>query len=173
MGELRDPAFAMTLRDVTHDDLPMFFDHQRDREACAMAAFPARGWDGFLAHWHKILADESVATRAILLDGEVVGNVVSFDQGGEREVGYWIGRAHWGKGVATGALTAFLRIEEQRPLTAHVAKRNVASRRVLEKCGFTVRGRALVSAQPEDRGAAAADGGAPAAPVEELVMRLD
>jgi RimJ/RimL family protein N-acetyltransferase len=32
----------------------------------------------------------------------------------------------------------FLAIEKERPLHAHVAKHNPASRRVLEKCGFTV-----------------------------------
>jgi len=173
MGERMDPAPVVTLGDVTPDDLPVFFDHQRDPEACATAAFSARDRDAFMAHWHKVLADETVTTRTILFAGDVAGNIVSFDQGGEREVGYWIGRAHWGRGVATRALTAFLRIEQQRPLTAHVAERNVASRRVLEKCGFTVRGRASVSAQPEDRETGGADRGAQAAPVEELIMRLD
>ena len=67
---------------------------------------------------------------------------------GKREVGYWIDRAFWGRGIATTALTAFLRLEQTRPLYAGVAKHNVASIRVLEKCGFVIDG-----ASSEDDGA--------------------
>ena len=35
------------------------------------------------------------------------------------------------------ALTEFRNQVKTRPLVAHVAKHNVGSRRVLEKCGFT------------------------------------
>jgi RimJ/RimL family protein N-acetyltransferase len=41
--------------------------------------------------------------------------------------------------VATAALAAFLAIEPTRPLYAYVAGHNLASRRVLEKCGFAPR----------------------------------
>ena len=63
-------------------------------------------------------------------------NVLSWVHDDERDVGYWIGREHWGAGVATAALGAFLTILEERPLFAHVAEHNVGSIRVLEKCGF-------------------------------------
>jgi RimJ/RimL family protein N-acetyltransferase len=33
---------------------------------------------------------------------------VSFEQSGERAVGYWLGKEYWGKGIATQALSAFL-----------------------------------------------------------------
>ncbi len=129
-------ARGVMLRDVTESDLPMFFDHQLDPDATRMAAFPARDWAAFSAHWTKILADETIAKQTILHDGQVAGNIVSWGQAAEREVGYWIGREHWGRGVATQALTAFLNHEKTRPLNAHVAKHNVASIRVLQKCGF-------------------------------------
>ena len=41
-------------------------------------------------------------------------------------------------GLATRALAAFLHLVTERPLHAHVAKHNVASIRVLEKCGFSL-----------------------------------
>ncbi len=44
-----------------------------------------------MAHWAKILADESVTKKTVLFDGRVAGNVVSFENSGEREVGYWMG----------------------------------------------------------------------------------
>ena len=125
------------LRDVTEADLPIFFEHQRDPDANQMAAFPARDRTAFMAHWTRILGDVTIGKKTILVDGQVAGNVVSFEQGGERLVGYWLGRNFWGKGVATMALSAFLDHEQARPLYARVAKHNLASIRVLQKCGFT------------------------------------
>ena len=106
-----------------------------------MAAFPARDEDAFMAHWTKILADPTVTARTVLLDEQVAGNVVSFEHEGHREVGYWIGREFWGRGVATRALSVFLELVPERPLYAGVVPHNAASIRVLEKCGFTVTGR--------------------------------
>lgn len=126
------------LRDVAEADLPIFYEHQLDPEATQMADFPSRGRDAFMAHWAKILADATLGKQTILVDGEVAGNIVSFDQNGQREVGYWIGKGYWGRGVATRALAAFLAHETVRPLSAFVAKHNIGSRRVLEKCGFTI-----------------------------------
>jgi len=128
------------LRDVTEDDLPIFFDHQLDPEATQMAAFSARDRQTFMAHWTKILADETITKKTILVDGHVAGNIVCFEQFGERLIGYWIGKHYWGKGVATRALAAFLGHVKTRPLYAHVAKHNIASIRVLEKCGFIICG---------------------------------
>lgn len=93
-----------------------------------------------MTHWTKILADESVQIKTILFNGAVAGNIVCFEQLGEREVGYWLGREYWGKGIATQALMEFLKEIPTRPLYAHVAKHNIGSKRVLEKCGFTVAG---------------------------------
>jgi RimJ/RimL family protein N-acetyltransferase len=126
----------VTIRPVREDDLPILFEHQRDPEANAMAAFPPRDRDAFIAHWTKILSDRSCIARTVELDGVVAGNVGSFEFEGRREVGYWIGRTFWGRGVATRALAAFLREDTRRPLFAGVAPHNAGSIRVLEKCGF-------------------------------------
>jgi RimJ/RimL family protein N-acetyltransferase len=128
------------LREVEQSDLPVFFEQQRDPLANQMAAFPARDRDMFMAHWTKIMQDESILLRTILFEGQVVGNLVSFEISGKREVGYWLGREFWGKGIATQALAEFLKQIHERPLYAHVAKHNIASQRVLEKCGFTLIG---------------------------------
>jgi RimJ/RimL family protein N-acetyltransferase len=128
------------LRDVREDDLPIFYEHQLDPEATQMAAFPSRERDAFMAHWTRILGDDNVITQTILFDEQVAGNIVSFEQSGERQVGYWIGKPYWGKGIATRALALFLERVKVRPLYAHVAKYNIASIRVLEKCGFMMTG---------------------------------
>jgi RimJ/RimL family protein N-acetyltransferase len=126
----------IALRPPTESDLQIFYEQQLDPEATRMAAFPAREREPFLAHWRKIMADETMRLHTVLFGGRVAGNVVSFEQSGEREVGYWLGREYWGKGIATAALQHFLEQEPARPLYAHVARHNIASRRVLEKCGF-------------------------------------
>lgn len=124
------------LRAVRDDDLPVFFEHQNDPEANRMASFDARDRGPFMAHWAKILRDEGSVVRTIEFEGRVAGNIVSWEHDGERDVGYWVGREHWGKGVATAALSAFLDELQTRPLRAHVATHNLGSIRVLEKCGF-------------------------------------
>lgn len=124
------------LRNVADDDLPIFFEHQLDPAATAMAAFPPRDHEAFMAHWARILGDDSVVLKTILFGEQVAGNVVSWLDEDERLVGYWIGREYWGKGIATAALEAFLQVVEPRPLHARVATHNIGSIRVLEKCGF-------------------------------------
>lgn len=148
------------LRDVTEGDLPIFFEQQLDPDANQMAAFPARDRDAFMAHWTKILGDETIIIKTILFDGHVAGNMVSFEQFDKRQVGYWIGKEYWGKGIATTALSEFLGHVKARPLYAHVAKHNIASIRVLEKCGFTICG--------EDKG----DSNAGGEEVEEYILKL-
>ncbi|MGH8495184.1 MAG: GNAT family N-acetyltransferase [Gammaproteobacteria bacterium] len=133
-------AKVVLLRDVSEADLPVFFEQQLDPDAVDMAAFPARGREAFTAHWSRILADETVTKKTIVFDGNVAGNIVSFEQSGEPHVGYWIGKPYWGKGIATRALSILIDQLGARTLYAHVAKHNIASIRVLEKCGFTICG---------------------------------
>ena len=133
------------LRDVTDDDVLVFFEHQQDDGAYRMAAFaPRRDRDAYVTHWDGIRTDKTGRTKAILVDGQVAGNMLQWidADSGEPEVGYWIAREYWGRGVATQALSAFLEEVEQRPVYAHVAADNVGSLRVLEKCGFAVVGEA-------------------------------
>jgi RimJ/RimL family protein N-acetyltransferase len=154
----------ISLRDVQESDLAVFFEYQSDPEANHMAAFTAKDptdKDAFMAHWARILNDETTTNKTILLGREVVGHIASFIQFGEREVSYWLGRQYWGRGLATQALTKFLADFTVRPLYGRAAKDNVASIRVLEKCGFTICG--------EDKGFANARG----EEVEEYILKLE
>jgi RimJ/RimL family protein N-acetyltransferase len=131
----------VTLRPVQATDLPIFFEQQLDPEATHMAAFPSRDHDAFMVHWQKILADRKCIVRTIEFGGELAGNIVFWKEAGESKVGYWLGRQFWGKGIASAALSQFLRLVRVRPLYARVAKHNAASLRVLQKCGFTISGK--------------------------------
>ena len=115
----------------------------------------------FIERWTEIFSRPTVIARTILCDGEVAGDVVSFILEDRREVGYWLGRAYWGRGIATQALRLFLDAVTTRPLFAHAAKDNVGSIHVLKKCGFILVG--------EERSYATARG----EEIEEVIMRLD
>src|SRR5438445_4317718 len=129
---------SMVLRDVMRSDLPICFDQQLDPEANRMAAFirkdPAdRG--AFMAHWAKILRDETLTIQTILCDGQVAGSVLSYvDEDGQLEVSYWIGRPYLGKGVATRGLLAFLDHMKVRRLYAGADQDNIGSLRASETC---------------------------------------
>jgi RimJ/RimL family protein N-acetyltransferase len=131
---------GVVLRDVTEADFSIFFEQQLDPDANRMAAFTPKGREAFMAHWARILSDETITKQTVLFDGQVAGNVVCFELFGEAAVGYWLGKEYWGKGVATSALLQFLGQVPARPLSARVARDNIASLRVLEKCGFAIAG---------------------------------
>jgi RimJ/RimL family protein N-acetyltransferase len=96
------------LRDVTEDDLAIFFEQQLDPVAIQMAAFTAKDpadKTAFAAKWAKILGSGMI-TKTILCDWQVAGSVSCFvaPWSGLHEVTYWVGREYWGRGVATSAL---------------------------------------------------------------------
>jgi RimJ/RimL family protein N-acetyltransferase len=75
----------------------------------------------------------------IKLGDEVVGGIALMKRfRGRAEVGYWLGKPYWGRGIVTEALAGLLEhfSGEMDLVTAHVAVPNVASQRVLEKNGF-------------------------------------
>lgn len=148
------------LRPVAPSDLDTFFEHQRDPVALQIGTLTSRERAAFDAHWAKILADPLTIQRTVECDDVVVGYVGSFVRDGLREVAYWYGREHWGKGIATTALRAFLGEVQERPLFARVTVDHAASRRVLEKVGFYVKAKESID---EVSGAE----------VEEYLLRLD
>jgi RimJ/RimL family protein N-acetyltransferase len=135
-----DPTTSdlIRLRNVERDDLPRMYEMQLDPESNRLAVTIPRSAEAFEAHWANVLRDPSVTAKAILLGEKVVGNVSCFQRDAQSNVGYWVSREHWGKGIASRALELLLLEVSTRPLYAHVATSNGASLRVLQKCGFVV-----------------------------------
>lgn len=159
------PRFeVVTLRPVREDDVGVFFENQLDEGARRMAAFGRENpldREGFLEHWEAIRADDANVLRTVVADGRVAGHVGQHWWRGDPVVGYWIGREFWGDGVATRALRALLAEVTVRPLHAGVVVDNLASLRVLERCGFRVHDRTRGYAQGRGE------------EVEELLLVLD
>src|ERR1700741_4571078 len=151
---------SIRLRPVASSDLDTFFEHQCDPVALRVGTLTSRDRSDFDTHWARILADPLGILRTVESEGAVVGYVGSFVREGLREVAYWYGRGHWGKGIATAALRALLAEGHHRPLFARVSLDNTASRRVLEKVGFFIEARESTVESSGDE-------------VEEFLLRLD
>ena len=156
---------SLELREVADADLPIFFEQQLDPEANWMAAFTGKDpadREAFERHWEQVRREPEIVMRTIVVDDQVAGHVSSYIEEGEPEITYWLGRAFWGRGIASQALRLFLdHVNGARPMRARVAKDNLASLKVLQKCGFAIVG--------DDRGYA----NARAAETEEYVLRLE
>lgn len=155
---------AIRLRPIEPADYPILYTHQADEVSRHMAAFGAKEALDEAAHaarWERLLAKPDMVARTILADEVVVGNVMKFVMFDENELAYWLGREHWGRGIATQAVRLFLEEYRERPLFGRTVKDNLASQRVLQKCGFHLVG--------EERSFAEARG----EEVDELIMRLD
>jgi len=127
------------LRPATDADFDALFDLESDVTGADMIAFLPRepgDRDAFSAHWARITTDPTVVMRVIEADGAFAGYAVSFLTDGERQVGYWIVRELWGRGIASAALSAFLSELPDRPIWGSTAGDNRGSQRVLEHAGF-------------------------------------
>ena len=131
---------VLELRATAEADLETLYTFQADPDAAAMAGFPSRDRPTYFSHWSGVLADPTVVKSTVVLDGAVAGSLVCFGPPQAREVGYWIGRQYWGRGIATEALRMFVEQVSERPLRGFVVPGNVGSRRVLAKCGFVADG---------------------------------
>ncbi|HET8744272.1 MAG TPA: GNAT family protein [Ramlibacter sp.] len=95
--------------------------------------------------WLAIAADPGASIQlAIDVDGRAVGGIGAIAGEGifarTAQFGYWLGEAHWGRGIATAAARALAqRIGREQlfaRLEAQVFEWNPPSMRVLEKAGF-------------------------------------
>ena len=109
--------------------------------------------------WLALVAEQTPRTSLAIatVDGVVGGIGIHLRQDIYRvtaELGYWLGEAYWGRGIATRAVRAVTRWAfDTFPLErvqARVFDSNPASCRVLEKAGFTYEGRLRRSVQKVD-----------------------
>lgn len=129
----------MMLIPTVPTDLPLLFDIQADEVSIHQAAFTAPDpydREAYLLKWTSVLQREGVHMQSVWVDGVLIGSIIKFEMEGAAELAYGFDRAYWGKGLATEAVSHFLKLEVQRPMHARIAFDNTRSARVLEKCGF-------------------------------------
>jgi RimJ/RimL family protein N-acetyltransferase len=131
------------LRDVQPADLPVLFAFEREPAWRAVAMVKPRSAEVFEAVWAAIFkgwaaGETCVVQRTILADGEVCGVIGCRLLGDRHVVGYGLGQAYWGRGIASRALGLLLAQVLERPLYATAAAGNTASIRVLTKHGFVI-----------------------------------
>ncbi|AVT30355.1 GNAT family N-acetyltransferase [Plantactinospora sp. BC1] len=154
----------VALRPIEDSDLDALFEQMRDPESVRMAAFVAEDPDdrtAFDVHMAKVRTSPEVTTRAVTVDGRLVGSIASFVVNGDTEVTYWIDRSFWGQGIAGRALALLLESVRARPLFARAASDNVKSIKVLRRAGFEVIGTEISFANGRK------------AKIEETILRLD
>ena len=131
---------SIRLRRVEPRDLGLLYEIQAQPDGNDMAGTKPRPREAFFAAWEKHFTDPGVSGWVIERHAgdaaEIVGSISRFVADGHDSMGYWIAQDHWGKGIASRALTLFLAQETCRPLHATTAKNNAASRKILERCGF-------------------------------------
>lgn len=145
---MTDNALDIVLREVEDADLHAFYSFLQDPQAQAMASSSTEdGTDpqAFDAYWARLRRSPTAVTRTIALAEDpahgVVGHIEKFDDEERPYVRYWVDREFWGRGIATGALRAFLDdVVNERPLFARQNRTNEASLVVLKRNGFKLAG---------------------------------
>ena len=146
---LRGDGFV--LRRWRRGDLDDLVAHANDPEVSRATSdrfpYPYTRDDG-IAFLDGRVVDFSDPVFAIEIDGVACGGIGARPGALERarsaEIGYWLTRRHWGRGVMTRAVGAFapwvMDTLGLYRLFATVLETNPASARVLAKCGFDEEG---------------------------------
>jgi RimJ/RimL family protein N-acetyltransferase len=142
----------LTLRAFKDDDVDPLFAIQGNHDAMRYTYTASSRQD--CAHWHRTFAALESAlgfapwTVVLRAEGCVIGwgglSIDPFDPGWGIEVSYYFHPAYWGRGYATELVRATLQygfgVLALEAIGAFVRPANVASVRVLEKCGLTLLG---------------------------------
>jgi RimJ/RimL family protein N-acetyltransferase len=134
-----DQRSDVRLRELGDGDLENVFELESDVAGSDMIAFlPREPGDrvAFDTHWARIRTDPDVHIWVIEAGGRFAGYALSFLMNGDRQVGYWIVRELWGRGIATAATRAVVAALPERPLWGSTVSDNLGSQRVLQNAGF-------------------------------------
>lgn len=138
------------LRHWRVEDAPALYKYAADNRVSDMALWPAHTSVSMSRDVIEQVFMPNPHCFAIVLkdSGEPIGCIGLVPAGNEhhetvsseREVGYWIGHPYWNMGITTEALKALIVYCREKmnlsSLLITADNRNIASRRVAEKCGF-------------------------------------
>ena len=140
------------IRDWKKHDADSIVRHANDRAVWRnlMDRFPHPYTRADAQDWLRFAGEQKPPTNfAIEVEGYAAGGI-GFRVGEDvhrrsAEIGYWLGKAYWGRGIVTAALKSLTDYAFQHAdlcrIQACVFAWNPASARVLEKAGYTFEGR--------------------------------
>jgi RimJ/RimL family protein N-acetyltransferase len=140
------------LRPFQPDDVASIVRYANDREVWRNLRdrFPHPYTPADADNWLRLVETLPAGSQfAITVGGAAVGGIgLHLQEDVHRrsaEIGYWLGRPFWGRGIATAAVRAMsghaFALFDLCRLHALVFEWNPASRRVLERAGYTLEGR--------------------------------
>jgi RimJ/RimL family protein N-acetyltransferase len=154
---------CFTLRPFRNSDAPSIVSHINDRMIARnllTVPYPYTVKDAheWLRRVHNAARRKTVTwiNFAIVIDGKAVGGIGIFRISGHKaEIGYWISRAYWGKGLMTRIIAEMVKFCFRelglRRIYAFVFTHNKASMRVLEKNGFKLEGKLIKNVRKGDK----------------------
>lgn len=141
---------GFALRPWVSDDIHSLIEHANDPDVAANLRdrFPSPYTLADAESWLAIANTAPVSQCAITIDDRAIGGIgIDFYSDIHRrgaELGYWIGKSHWGKGIMSRVVPLFVREcfkqFDLNRIEAGVFAPNRASARVLEKAGFRLEG---------------------------------
>jgi ribosomal-protein-alanine N-acetyltransferase len=140
----------LLIRDFIESDLDAVYAYGSDPEVVRYMVFPPSTLAGTREHIARCMALAAEQPRrgydmgiALQSTGQIIGGITLgvFDRAaGEAAFSYLLNRAMWGQGYATEALSEMLRFGFTqlglRRIADSCAVENIASARVMEKCGL-------------------------------------
>lgn len=140
----------LTIRHWRESDADDLFRYASDVRVSEMALWPAHSSVEMSRDVIRrvFIPNKNSFAMVLKLTGEAIGCIGLVPAGeehytpceNEREVGYWIGYPHWGKGLTSEALKSFVHYCKHdlglQSLLLTTDSRNVGSRMVARKCGF-------------------------------------
>lgn len=166
MSERAGKQLSIELREVQDEDLPIFFGYLQDPHAQSMAASTFEDYSdtqAFTSFWAKLRRNEEATVRTIVIGpgpDDVAGHISIAPSDEGLQVRYWVDRPLWGRGIATAALRTILEEVADRPIFAHITRKNEPGGAVLLRNEFNLIG--------EETGFDASKGRM----IDELIYRL-
>lgn len=144
------------ISDIAPSDKPAYLEYLQEKQIYDQTlAIPYPYTDADADWWinHNLEATALQNGRSVNWavrrgDGKLIGGIgflgLKIDQDFKAELGYWLAKPYWHRGIMTEAVKkvadyAFKEFGLMR-ITAHVFAFNIGSARVLEKSGFTCEG---------------------------------
>jgi ribosomal-protein-alanine N-acetyltransferase len=140
---------SVRLRELTEEDVPAWYERATDAESAALAGDPIPESPAMGLQWlqrnRERFRQQTGIRWAIVPKGTAfsvgsIGLAITSSEARVAQLGFVIGRVHWGQGIATDAARAVVRFAFETlglaEIRAELLQSNLASRRVLEKAGF-------------------------------------